>query len=76
VPRLVVRRVDVVGNRAQGIAVRGTYASPPEWTAMVDAAGAHVERLLWPLHVHARPIRYVTRSELQFAMCLRRRASS
>ena len=76
VSRLMLLALDVVGNRAQGVAVRGTYASPPEWTAMIDAAGGHVERLIWPLDVHAAPIRYVTRSELQVAMRVRRRGAS
>lgn len=76
VSRFMLLALDLVGNRAQGVAVRGTYASPSEWTHIVDGAGGHVERMIWPLDVHTAPLRYVTRSELQVAMRVRKRGTS
>lgn len=59
--------MDVVGNRSQGVLVRGTYFTPSEWLELVDHAGGVVKAQIWPLDVHSFPIRLVTRSELQFA---------
>lgn len=69
--RAMLLALDWVGNRSQGIAVPGRYASPTEWVEMIHQAGASVERLIWPLRIHARPLCYVTRNEHQFAMLLR-----
>lgn len=59
--------LDSVGNRPYDVAVLGRYFSPGEWLAMFERAGLRMDRLVWPLHVHARGLRALTRSELQFA---------
>lgn len=59
--------MDVVGNAAPGVHVRGTYLSPVEWVALVHEAAGQLTRLTWPLVIHDLPLRLVTRSELQFA---------
>lgn len=62
--------LDVAGNSETGVYVRGTYFSPAEWVDIVRDAGGRITALEWPLRIHAAPIRYVTRDELQFAMRL------
>ncbi len=59
--------MDVIGNASQGILVRGTYLSPKEWIDLASRAGGRIDAQLWPLDVHAFPLRLATRSELQFA---------
>ena len=59
--------MDVVGNAAPGVLVRGRYLSPNEWVDLVRDAGGRVTRLDWPLRIHDLPFRLVTRSELHFA---------
>ena len=59
--------MDVIGNASQGVLVRGTYLTPKEWLDLVSRAGGRIEAQLWPLDVHALPLRLATRSELQFA---------
>ena len=68
----VLLAMDVVGNYAPGVLVRGHYLSPPEWVELVSRAGGSVERLIWPLVVHALPWRLVARGEYQFLMRVRR----
>lgn len=58
--------MDIVGNRAQGVLVKGTYLSPPEWVELVRKAGGTVDKLTWPFMVHSLPFRIITRSEYQF----------
>lgn len=60
--------LDVTGNAEAGILVRGTYFSPNQWVDMVRDAGGRIGALEWPMQIHATPIRWVTRDELQFAM--------
>lgn len=60
--------LDVTGNAEAGILVRGTYFSPNQWVEMVRDAGGLIGALEWPMQIHATPIRWVTRDELQFAM--------
>lgn len=60
--------LDVVGNAEAGVLVRGTYFSPNQWIEMVQQAGGRIGRLEWPMQIHASPIRFVTRDELQFAI--------
>jgi 2-polyprenyl-3-methyl-5-hydroxy-6-metoxy-1,4-benzoquinol methylase len=60
--------LDVAGNAEAGVLVRGTYFSPNQWVEMVRDAGGRIGELKWPLQIHATPLRYVTRDELQFAM--------
>jgi hypothetical protein len=59
--------MDVVGNAASGVYVRGSYLSPVEWVALIDDASGRLTALSWPLVIHDLPMRLVTRSELQFA---------
>ena len=60
--------LDVVGNAEAGVLVRGTYFSPNEWIKMVQQAGGRIGALEWPMQIHATPLRWVTRDELQFAI--------
>ncbi len=66
---------DVIGNRATGVLVRGTYLSPTAWRALFADVGAELEALRWPLDVHSPWVRTFSRSELQFAARLRRVAT-
>jgi 2-polyprenyl-3-methyl-5-hydroxy-6-metoxy-1,4-benzoquinol methylase len=75
VSNAVLLAMDVIGNYAQGIFVRGTYFSPSTWIDLVSASGGAVDELLWPFEVHSLPWRVVTRSELQFVARVRRRDS-
>lgn len=59
--------MDVVGNAASGVQVRGSYLSPGEWITLIDQASGRLTGLCWPLVIHDLPFRLVTRSELQFA---------
>jgi 2-polyprenyl-3-methyl-5-hydroxy-6-metoxy-1,4-benzoquinol methylase len=60
--------LDIVGNAEAGVLVRGTYFSPNEWVEMVRHVGGRIGALEWPMQIHATPLRYLTRDELQFAM--------
>jgi SAM-dependent methyltransferase len=64
----VLWAMDVFGNYAPGITVRGHYLSPPEWVDLVASAGGKVDKLLWPFRVHDLPWTLVARSEYQFLM--------
>lgn len=68
--------LDVAGNRPHGVDVLGRYFRPEEWWASFRAAGARLDGLVWPLHVHRAPLRALTRSELQFAARLVRERAS
>jgi SAM-dependent methyltransferase len=59
--------MDMAGNAAPGVTVRGTYFTPGQWVEMVTACGGRVTHLDWPLQIHDYPFRLVTRDELQFA---------
>jgi SAM-dependent methyltransferase len=63
----ILYAMDLVGNAAPGVDVRGTYFAPAEWIAMIDGAGGHVAGLEWPLQIHDYPWRFVTGDRLQFA---------
>lgn len=63
--------MDVVGNYAAGVLVRGKYLSPAEWVELVASAGGSIDRLVWPFQIHDLPWRIVTRSEYQFVMRVR-----
>lgn len=63
----VLLAMDLAGNAASGVRVRGSYLHPTEWPALVRRAGGSIVALDWPLRVHDLPWRLVTRSELQFA---------
>jgi 2-polyprenyl-3-methyl-5-hydroxy-6-metoxy-1,4-benzoquinol methylase len=66
VSNAILLAMDVVGNYAQGIFVRGTYLSPAQWVTLARGSGATIDTLVWPFEVHSLPWRAVTRSELQF----------
>lgn len=68
--------MDLAGNRPYGVDVLGRYFTPGEWLSLLDAAGARVAALRWPLQVHLAPLAAVTRSELQFAARLERGAAA
>ncbi len=72
VSNAVLLAMDVIGNYAQGILVRGTYLAPDEWVDLVAAAGGTIDSLKWPFEVHNLPWRVVTRSELQFVARVRK----
>ncbi len=59
--------MDVAGNAAPAVEVRGTYFGPREWTEMVAAAGGRFTGIEWPLQIHDYPFRLVTQDRLQFA---------
>ena len=59
--------MDRAGNAGSGVAVTGRYFSMDEWHALIEAAGGHVARLVWPLDIHGAPWRWLIRSELQMA---------
>jgi SAM-dependent methyltransferase len=67
----VLWAMDVIGNYKAGVFVRGTYLSTTEWIDLVAKAGGAIDRLTWPLEIHALPWRIVTRSEYQFVMRVR-----
>ena len=59
--------MDVVGNAAPAVEVRGTYFGPGEWAAMVSEAGGRFAGIEWPLQIHDYPFRIITQDRLQFA---------
>ena len=59
--------MDVVGNAAPAVEVRGTYFGAGEWAAMVAEAGGRFAGITWPLQIHDYPFRLVTQDRLQFA---------
>jgi SAM-dependent methyltransferase len=59
--------MDIVGNAAPAVEVRGTYFSPREWTSLVDDAGGRFAGLTWPLQIHSFPFRLITGDRIQFA---------
>jgi SAM-dependent methyltransferase len=67
VSRAMLLAMDLGANGFYGIGVLGNYFDPTAWHEMVRGAGGAVRELVWPLHVHAAPMRWITRSELQFA---------
>lgn len=64
--------MDVVGNAAPGVRVEGNYLDLASWVALFDQLDARLLKMTWPVHVHARPIRWVTRSEHQFVASIAR----
>lgn len=72
VSRRLLLAMDLAANGFYDIAVRGTYLDPPAWLRLFEDVGATIERLEWPLHVHAPVLRLIAPSELQFAARLRR----
>jgi SAM-dependent methyltransferase len=59
--------MDVVGNAAPAVEVRGTYFDARQWAEMVAAAGGRFAGIEWPLRIHDLPFRLVTQDRLQFA---------
>jgi SAM-dependent methyltransferase len=67
----VLWAMDVVGNYADGVLVRGNYLSPAEWIRVVTEAGGSIDKVEWPLEVHGLPWSAVARNEYQFLMRVR-----
>ncbi|WP_245677662.1 class I SAM-dependent methyltransferase [Chondromyces crocatus] len=63
----ILLAMDVAGNAAPGVLVRGTYFSPADFVALVEEAGGRVADLTWPLRIHDLPFRLITWDRLQFA---------
>jgi len=59
--------MDVVGNAAPAVEVRGTYFDARQWAEMVAGAGGRFAGIEWPLRIHDLPFRLVTQDRLQFA---------
>ncbi|WP_437737891.1 class I SAM-dependent methyltransferase [Sorangium sp. So ce1335] len=64
--------MDLVGNAAPGVEVRGTYFTPGELVELVHGAGGRITGLEWPLRIHDLPFRLVTQDRLQFAARIER----
>ena len=64
----VLWAMDMFGNSAFGVKVRGNYLSPPQWVDLVAASGGAIEKLVWPFRIHTAPFHLVARSEYQFLM--------
>jgi ubiquinone/menaquinone biosynthesis C-methylase UbiE len=64
----VLWAMDMFGNTAFGVKVRGNYLSPPQWVDLVTASGGSIEKLVWPFRVHPAALRLVARAEYQFLM--------
>jgi ubiquinone/menaquinone biosynthesis C-methylase UbiE len=67
VSRAVLLAMDIVGNAAPAVEVRGTYFSPGQWSALVNEAGGRFASIEWPLQIHDYPFRLITQDRLQFA---------
>lgn len=65
--RALLLALDITANRRYGIEVVGEYFSPRAFVDLTERAGLEIRALAWPLHVHRAPLRWLTRSELQFA---------
>jgi SAM-dependent methyltransferase len=70
--RAMLLGMDLVGNFQPGIDVRGTYLTPAEWHRLWGSCGARLAAIDWPLDIHPPAIRWLTRSELQFAARIER----
>lgn len=68
--------MDVAGNLEQGVEVRAHYFEPASLWATLEAAGAELGELRWPLEIHAPALGLVLPSRLHFAASLRRRPSA
>jgi SAM-dependent methyltransferase len=68
--RVWLTAMDVVGNGASDIVVRGRYLSMPEWLALAHRVRARVASLEWPLRIHDAPFRFVAPDALQLALAL------
>jgi SAM-dependent methyltransferase len=63
----VLLLMDLVGNAAARVEVRGAYFTPAGFVDLVGAAGGRITGLEWPLRIHDLPFRLVTQDRLQFA---------
>ncbi|EYF02612.1 class I SAM-dependent methyltransferase [Chondromyces apiculatus] len=68
----ILLAMDVAGNAAPGVLVRGTYFSPADFMDLVQGASGHVAGLTWPLRIHDLPFRLLTWDSLQFAARIER----
>jgi SAM-dependent methyltransferase len=65
--------MDIVGNAAPAVEVRGTYFSPREWAELIHDAGGRFAGLTWPLQIHGYPFRLLTGDRIQFAAAVEHR---
>ena len=68
----VLLAMDIFGNYAAGVLVRGHYLTPPQWIELVTESGGVIEQLRWPFEIHELPWRLVARSDYQFLMRVKR----
>ncbi|MCC6556879.1 MAG: methyltransferase domain-containing protein [Polyangiaceae bacterium] len=68
--------MDLAGNAAPAVHVRGTYCSPGDLVDLVRGAGGRITALTWPLRIHDLPFRLVTQDRLQFAALIERAAAA
>ena len=66
--------MDVFGNYAAGVIVRGHYLTPAQWIELVTSSGGAIDKVLWPFEVHDLPWRLVFKSEYQFVMRVKKHA--
>lgn len=63
--RVQLLAMDLAGNAARGVEVRGGYFDPPAFATLALAAGGRIQAMEWPVHVHDRSLRWLAPSELQ-----------
>ena len=68
----VLLAMDIFGNYAAGVLVRGHYLTPPQWMELVTSSGGVIEKLRWPFEIHDLPWRLVAKSDYQFLMRVKR----
>lgn len=66
--------MDLAGNAAPAVHVRGTYFSPRDFAELAAEAGGRIAGLTWPLRIHDLPFRLITQDRLQFAALVERAA--
>ncbi len=66
VSEAILWAMDVVGNAAPGVVVRGHYFTQDEWARLVRSVGGRVSGQSWPLRIHDPPFRWITQDRLQF----------
>ena len=72
----ILLMMDIVGNAAPGVLVRGTYFSPASFVDLVQGADGRITGLTWPLRIHDLPFRLVTQDRLQFVARIERQGTA
>lgn len=70
VDRARLYAMDVVGNPSRTVEIPGGYFSAPQLGDLVRSSGARIDRVAWPLHVHAPFLRSFAPSEVQVAVSI------